>query len=169
MLDNSFYMIQKVIEKYNLLLIKMSLRTTPIKIPGQTPISNYIISSSSPSDKLSMMMKIMELRDAPYQGDHEEKLVCKSAPACILTEYMSAYMSESDDDLIYSIDSSEIDSELGEKDNNDMQELEPEIFEGDFTKDNPIIRKIFEDVTRCLLDQEEDIDLEIDHNDTPII
>ena len=149
----------------------MSFRTTPIKIPGQKPVSNYIISSSSPSDKLSMMMKIMELRDAPYQGENEEDLVCKSAPACILTEYMSAYLSESDDDLVYSLDSSEIDSEPGEKDKDEIQEIdpEPEIFDGDFTKDNPIVRKMFEDVAIYLLAQDENTKLEINHGDTPVI
>lgn len=149
----------------------MSFRTTPIKIPGQKPVSNYIISSSSPSDKLSMMMKIMELRDAPYQGESEEEIVCKSAPACILTEYMSAYLSESDDDLIYSLDGSELDSEPGEKDKDEIQESdpEPEIFDGDFTKDNPIVRKMFEDAAIYLLAQDENTKLEINHGDTPII
>lgn len=134
----------------------MSFRTTPIKIPGQKSVSNYIISSSSPSDKLSMMMKIMELRDAPYQGESEEDIVCKSAPACILTEYMSAYMSESDDDLVYSPDSSEIDSQQGENDKDEIQEPEPEpeIFDGDFTKDNPIVRKMFENAAKYLLEQD---------------
>lgn len=150
----------------------MSFRTTPIKIPGQKPVSNYIISSSSPSDKLSMMMKIMELRDAPYQGDSEE-IVCKSAPACILTEYMSAYLSESDDDLIYSLDGSELDSESGEKDKEELQEPEPEpepeIFDGDFTKDNPIVRKMFEDAAIYLLAQEDNTELEINHGDTPVV
>ena len=147
----------------------MSFRTTPIKIPGQKPVSNYIISSSSPSDKLSMMMKIMELRDAPYQGESEEEIVCKSAPACILTEYMSAYLSESDDDLIYSLDGSELDSDPGEKDKEELQEPEPEIFDGDFTKDNPIVRKMFEDAALYLLAQEENAELEIEHRDTPIV
>ena len=145
----------------------MSFRTTPIKIPGQKPVSNYIISSSSPSDKLSMMMKIMELRDAPYQGESEEEIVCKSAPACILTEYMSAYLSESDDDLIYSLDGSELDSDPGEKDKEELQE--PEIFDGDFTKDNPIVRKMFEDAAIYLLAQDENTKLEINHGDTPVI
>lgn len=147
----------------------MSFRTTPIKIPGQTPISNYIISSSSPSDKLSMMMKIIELRDGPYQGDNVEELVCKSAPACILTEYMTAYLSESDDDLIYSLDGSELDSESGEQDKEELQEPEPEIFDGDFTKDNPIVRKMFEDAAIYLLAQEENTELEINHGDTPVV
>ena len=116
-----------------------------------------------------MMMKIMELRDAPYQGVSEEEIVCKSAPACILTEYMTAYLSESDDDLIYSLDGSELDSESGEQDKEELQEPEPEIFDGDFTKDNPIVRKMFEDAAIYLLAQEENTELEINHGDTPVV
>ena len=139
----------------------MSFRTIPIKIPNKTPSTNYIVSSSCPCDKISIMMKIMQLRDAPYEDKSLDETVSKSAPACILSEYMSVYMSDNEsdnDDLVYSLDGSDIENEENH-----------EIFDGDFTKDNPIVRKMFEDAAAYLIKQEEEIDLEIDHRNSSIV
>lgn len=144
----------------------MSFKTIPIKIPSSKPITNYIISSSCPNDKLTTMMNIIKLRDAPYHNKSQED-ISKSAPACILSEYMSAYISDSNsdsDDLVYSLDGSDL--ELDEKKLSSQQE-HIEIFDGDFTKDNPIVRKMFEDAAKYLIEQDES--LEINHRDTPIV
>lgn len=132
----------------------MSFKTIPIKISNQKPASNYIVSTSCPNDKIAMKMKmnIIQLRNGPYQDKDLDKDVSKSAPACILSDYMSVYTSDSDsdsnshDDLLYSLDGSDIDS--NEKVKSD------EIFDGDFTKDHPIIHKMFKNVANYLLEQE---------------
>ena len=144
----------------------MSVITNPIKIPRNNSVSNYIISSSSPNEKLSMMMERMKLRETFYK---DEEVLSKSSPACILTEYMSVYLSESDDDLIYSLDGSELGSEQGEKNNNieDVDNSEVDYFDGDFTKDNPVINEMFENVSKYLLEREQNEDLEINYRDTP--
>jgi len=164
----SFYMKRKRNRNQYTDSINMSFKTIPIKISNQKPASNYIVSTSCPNDKIAMMMNIIQLRNGPYQ----DKDVSKSAPACILSDYMSVYTSDSDsdsnsnsnsnshDDLLYSLDGSDIDS--NEKVKSD------EIFDGDFTKDNPIIRKMFENVANYLLEQEK-LDTEIDHGNTSIV
>ena len=140
----------------------MSFRSIPIKIPNKTPTTNYIVSSSCPSDKITMMMNIMHLRNAPHEDKRLDETVSKSAPACILSEYMSIYMSDNEsdsDDLVYSLDGSDIENEEN-----------PEVFDGDFTKDNPIVRKMFEDAAAYLIkQQEEEIDLEINHRNSSIV
>ena len=144
----------------------MSVITNPIKIPRNNSVSNYIISSSSPNEKLSMMMERMKLRETFYK---DEEVLSKSSPACILTEYMSVYLSESDDDLIYSLDGSELGSEQGEKNNNieDVDNSEVDYFDGDFTKDNPVINEMFENVSKYLLEREQN-EANGDHLQVPL-
>lgn len=133
----------------------MSFRSIPIKIPNKTHPTNSVVSSSCPSDKITMMMNIMQLSNISHEDEDKclDETKSKSAPACILSEYMSVYMSDNDsdsDDLVYSLDGSDVENEENEENY--------EVFDGDFTKDNPIVRKIFEDVAAYLIKQQEEID-----------
>ena len=137
----------------------MSFKTNPIEIPDSNIANKPNHSYSCPPEKISLMFNILNLRDAPYHNNQE---ISKSAPTKNYTdlEQDTVLSSDKNDSILFNYMKPYLSDD--ERDNNsnndnkcqiilDESDIDNESFDGDFTKNTPVIRKIFENVARCLM------------------